>query len=237
MAALSIPESLWASACVQVDKLDKLPSETVIEELTKLGVSKEAASQLVEALKKKDISEFIGLLGEQAQGIKDIQKIFTLAKAYGIHEWLQFDASVVRGLSYYTGVVFEGYDKTGTLRAICGGGRYDKLIDTMSGGDVSLPAVGFGFGDAVIVELLKMKNILPDLSLNKINVFVYYMATTSTSSFSPSLQEKAISAATRLRQAGLVVEVLLEDKKAKWAFQRADKSKAGTNSNNTSSSY
>lgn len=173
---------------------------------------------------KKDISEFVSLLGEDSRGVQDIRKIFTLAKAYGVDEWLQFDASVVRGLSYYTGIVFEGYDKTGTLRAICGGGRYDKLIDTMSGGETSLPAVGFGFGDAVIVELLKMKNLIPEhLSQNKISVLVYYMASASPS----LLQEKAIAAATRLRQAGLATEVLLEDKKAKWAFQRADKLGAG----------
>jgi histidyl-tRNA synthetase len=70
-----------------------------------------------------------------------------------------FDASVVRGLAYYTGVVFEAFDRKGVLRAIAGGGRYDKLLETF-GGDPT-PAVGFGFGDAVIVELLKERNILP----------------------------------------------------------------------------
>jgi Histidyl-tRNA synthetase len=65
--------------------------------------------------------------------------------------------SVVRGLAYYTGIVFEGFDRTGTLRAICGGGRYDELL-TSFGGE-SLPVAGFGFGDAVIVELLKDKQL------------------------------------------------------------------------------
>ena len=61
---------------------------------------------------------------------------------------VDFDASVVRGLAYYTGVVFEAFDAKGALRAICGGGRYDRLLETLGG--PSIPAVGFGFGDAVI---------------------------------------------------------------------------------------
>ena len=120
--------------------------------------------------------------------------------------------------------------------------RYDKLIDTMSAGESSIPAVGFGFGDAVIVELLKMKNLLPDLSLNKVDVLVYYMAAVTpgkgatsegsasedeTSKMNLQLQSKAIQAASMFRKAGLVTELVMEEKKAKWAFQRADKLKAG----------
>ena len=122
--------------------------------------------------------------------------------------------------------------------------RYDKLIDTMSAGESSIPAVGFGFGDAVIVELLKMKNLLPDLSVNKIDVLVYYMAavtpkndlsdaTSASTSVAETeklnllLQTKAIIATSNLRKAGLVTELVMEEKKAKWAFQRADKLKAG----------
>ena len=122
--------------------------------------------------------------------------------------------------------------------------RYDKLIDTMSAGESSIPAVGFGFGDAVIVELLKMKNLLPDQSVNKIDVLVYYMtvvtpktdlsdatsastSTAETEKLNLLLQTKAIIATRNLRKAGLVTELVMEEKKAKWAFQRADKLKAG----------
>jgi histidyl-tRNA synthetase len=66
-------------------------------------------------------------------GIKDLNKVFELATAYKIQDWLVFDPSVVRGLSYYTGIVFEGFDKSGELRAICGGGRYDQLLSSMAG--------------------------------------------------------------------------------------------------------
>eukprot|EP00913_Durusdinium_trenchii_P010831 g10160.t1 len=80
----------------------------------------------------------------------------------GFGDWLIFDASVVRGLAYYTGVVFEGFDRAGVLRAICGGGRYDRLL-TLYGSPVEVPCAGFGFGDCVIAELLKEKKVQPEL--------------------------------------------------------------------------
>ena len=68
------------------------------------------------------------ILGENNEAILELKKLFQLAEAYGYADWLVFDASVVRGLAYYTGTVFEAFDREGVLRAICGGGRYDKLI-------------------------------------------------------------------------------------------------------------
>ena len=116
-------------------------------------------------------------LGPESAGLQEIKQIFALAESYGYADWLQFNASVVRGLAYYTGAVFEGFDRSGTLRAICGGGRYDKLLETFGG--EAMPAVGFGFGDAVIVELLKMKNLLPDTSTSDIQVVVFAQAEVS----------------------------------------------------------
>lgn len=87
--------------------------------------------------------------------MKELADLFALANAYGYADWLAFDASVVRGLAYYTGTVFEAFDRAATLRAICGGGRYDRLLSAYGGDDA--PMCGFGFGDAVIVELLQDK--------------------------------------------------------------------------------
>ena len=74
------------------------------------------------------------------------------------------DYHVIRGLAYYTGVVFEAFDKKGEFRAIAGGGRYDNLLKLISGGKVNLPALGFGMGDVVLVELLKARGLLPKFS-------------------------------------------------------------------------
>jgi len=78
----------------------------------------------------------------------------------GFGGFIRFDPSIVRGLAYYTGTVFELFDRQGELRAICGGGRYDRLLGAVSGSD--LPAVGFGMGDVVLTELLRDRGLLPD---------------------------------------------------------------------------
>jgi histidyl-tRNA synthetase len=78
----------------------------------------------------------------------------------GLGAYTRFDLSIVRGLAYYTGTVFEIFDRRGELRAICGGGRYDRLLGAMGGAD--MPAAGFGMGDVVLTELLRDRSLLPD---------------------------------------------------------------------------
>lgn len=141
--------------------------------------------------------------------------MFALAEAYDIRDWVEFDPSVVRGLAYYTGIVFEGFDRSRELRAICGGGRYDKLLESI-GGD-AVPAVGFGFGDAVIVELLKSKNLLPNFAHPNIDCIAYAMT--------DGLRGKLMQEVQKLRRRGIAVDAILEEKKPKWVFQRADKAK------------
>ncbi|HEX2166653.1 MAG TPA: histidine--tRNA ligase [Longimicrobiales bacterium] len=80
--------------------------------------------------------------------------------ALGLAEFVRFDPAIVRGLAYYTGTVFEIFDRKGELRAICGGGRYDRLLASVSSAD--LPAAGFGMGDVVLAELLRDRDLLPD---------------------------------------------------------------------------
>ncbi len=98
--------------------------------------------------------------------VADIEPELRRMRAYlatldslGLAEYVRFDTSIVRGLAYYTGVVFEIFDRQGELRAVCGGGRYDHLLKTVSG--VDLPALGFGMGDVVLAELLNDKGLLP----------------------------------------------------------------------------
>ena len=123
------------------------------------------------------------------------------------------DLTVVRGLAYYTGIVFEGFDRSGELRAIFGGGRYDKLLGSFGGED--LPAAGFGFGDAVIVELLKMTDKLPALSRTEVRAVVF--------PFDEQLRETAMGAAAALRGAGMATDLVLDKKKTKWAFKHAER--------------
>ena len=78
---------------------------------------------------------------------------------FGVADWVDLDLKIVRGLAYYTGIVFELFDAKGELRAICGGGRYDTLLASLGGAD--LPALGFGMGDVVLGELLKARKLMP----------------------------------------------------------------------------
>ena len=86
-----------------------------------------------------------------------LQEVHRGVKGLGYGDWCETDYRVVRGLAYYTGVVFEVHDRAGKLRAVAGGGRYDGLLKRLGGED--LPAVGFGMGDAVLAELLREKGM------------------------------------------------------------------------------
>jgi len=121
---------------------------------------------------------------------------------------------VVRGLAYYTGVVFEGFDRAGTLRAICGGGRYDRLL-SLYGSPKEVPCCGFGFGDCVIIELLKEKGVIPAFPARLDYVVAAWNA---------DMMGKAMNVAQRLRLAGKTVDVYMEPgKKVAKAFNYGDR--------------
>jgi histidyl-tRNA synthetase len=218
LANAGVPEDKFAPTCVLIDKLEKVPLETLTDDFNKIGLSIDTVNNVVSNLKNRDISEYAKLLGDQSEGVKDIMHLFNLAKSYGYEDWLIFDPSVVRGLAYYTGIVFEGFDRKGQFRAICGGGRYDKLLELF--GDEKIPAVGFGFGDAVIVELLRSKNLLPETTYSGVQIVVFSMM--------ESLRPDACSATMKLRDAGYSVDMILSNKKPKWVFQHADRLNAGS---------
>lgn len=216
LATCGVPEGSFGPVCVIVDKMEKLPREKIVEALAAQGLAPAAVDTILSALHIRDVGELENLLGTDNEAVADLKKLFQLAEAYGFADWLVFDASVVRGLAYYTGIVFEGFDRAGQLRAICGGGRYDKLLGTFGGEDQ--PCAGFGFGDAVIVELLKDKALLPELS-HSVDDLIMVM--------DESLRPPACTAASKLRASGRVVDVVLEPgKKLKWAFKHAERCRA-----------
>ena len=93
------------------------------------------------------------------EAVTHMREYLNFLDALGVGDWVDFDLSIVRGLAYYTGKVFELFDANGEFRAICGGGRYDDLLSNIGG--VNLPALGFGMGDVVLTELLRSRNLLP----------------------------------------------------------------------------
>ena len=158
-----ISNEKFAEVCVIVDKLDKIGPEDTIALLVKAEVSSDAATKIVQSLSLRSVAELQELTGDKGgEAVEELTQLFAVAEAYGFADWIMFDASVVRGLAYYTGIVFEGFDRKGELRAICGGGRYDKLLSLYGSPEV-VPACGFGFGDCVVMELLRDRGLVPTL--------------------------------------------------------------------------
>jgi len=213
LTELGVPEDKFAATCVLVDKLEKVPLDAIQDDLTELGLERDVVEKLLEVLTNNSLESLSSVLGAESNAVKQLTELFDLCEAYGIQDWVLLDASVVRGLAYYTGIVFEAFDRKGVLRAIAGGGRYDKLLETF-GGDPT-PAAGFGFGDAVIVELLKERNVLPSFESSDVDTVVFAMR--------PELYSVAINVASKLRKAGQKVDVVLEKKKPKWVFKHADR--------------
>ncbi|KAK3406791.1 hypothetical protein EUGRSUZ_K02931 [Eucalyptus grandis] len=210
LRSYSVPEDSFGRVCVIIDKIGKIPVEDIKKDLKLAGMSEVAVEDLLQVLSIKSLEKLEEILGDSGEAISDLRQLFSLAEKFGYSEWIQFDASVVRGLAYYTGIVFEGFDREGKLRAICGGGRYDKLLSTFGGDD--LPACGFGFGDAVIVELLKEKGLLPKLDHQVENIVC---------ALDSDLQGAAAAVATILREKNQSVDLVLESKPLKWVFKRA----------------
>jgi histidyl-tRNA synthetase len=143
-----------------LDKLERQPHETSHAALTAAGLPGSTVEALL-AFRGLTFAEAQSLYGNSphvAPHLAIFVEYLRHAEALGISPWIQFDLTIVRGLAYYTGVVFELFDARGEFRAICGGGRYDQLLGALGG--VDLPALGFGMGDVVLGELLRERGLL-----------------------------------------------------------------------------
>lgn len=202
--------------CVVIDKIDKIGPEAVRELLQDpkglIGLDAGEAERVLEMLAARSLDEASAFVAPGSPALADLRQLYTLLDAYGIADQVPFDASVVRGLAYYTGVVFEAFDTAGELRAICGGGRYDRLAETLGGKPV--PAVGFGFGDAVIAELLDEEGLWPKLT-RQVQDVVHALG--------PEEKPAAIRVARRLREQGRLVELTLGQPRLKRVLGDADK--------------
>ena len=215
LGSLGISGDAFAATCIIVDKMDKLPAEVIEQQLSEQGLDSSAISVIQSTLGLSDLDSLAAALGEGSGAVAELATLFDLIDFYGIADWVTFDASVVRGLAYYTGPVFEAHDRGGKLRAICGGGRYDRLLSSLGGND--MPATGFGFGDMVIMELLNEKGLVPDLPSGNQDIVI---------AINEDLRSAAMSVATKLRASGRSVDLVLEDKRMKWAFRHAERTGA-----------
>ena len=215
LGSLGIEGDIFSQTCIIVDKMDKLPTDVIEDKLKSLGHDAIAISTIQKILGIKDMDDLGKALGDNSMAVSELISLFESVDSYGISEWVEFDASIVRGLAYYTGPVFEVHDREGKFRAICGGGRYDNLLSTLGGKD--LPATGFGCGDMVLMELLEEKGLIPELISGVEDIVI---------PLSPDFRNAAVIVAAALRDTGRAVDLVLEDKKMKWAFKHAERTGA-----------
>ncbi|MBW2293408.1 MAG: histidine--tRNA ligase [Deltaproteobacteria bacterium] len=217
--ALRDRPEVFESLCVVIDKIGKIGPDKVVDMLVdpsgEVGLDPSAAREVVQLLSLSSLDDAIHAAPKDSTAGEELQRLWRLLEAYGIDDRMVFDASVVRGLAYYTGVVFEAFDTGGDLRSICGGGRYDRLTSTLGGPEI--PAVGFGFGDVVIGELLSDKGRLPELP-RVLDDVVF--------AFGDEQRPAAIEVANKLRAAGRRVELILGSPKLKRVIADADRDDA-----------
>ena len=179
-----------------IDKLEcEQPGESA-KKLAGIGMSLDA------------VNEFI----QSGQPTDELKSIIDQLASRGLGDFVKVDYHIIRGLAYYTGVVFEVFDRKGEFRAIAGGGRYDNLIKLISGGKVDLPAIGFGMGDVVLTELLRSRGKLPAFTAG-LDVFVVIE--------DESLRAESLRVIQQLREAGRAVEFSPGPMKADKQFKRA----------------
>ncbi len=131
----SVPSERWGDLLQVIDKSAREPSEKTAE---KLG----------------DVADLVFATLKGGGKSAKLERLVAGLRVRGLGDFVEIDVAIVRGLAYYTGIVFEAFDRAGKFRAIAGGGRYDNLIAQLSDGALSLPALGFAMGDVVLGELI-----------------------------------------------------------------------------------
>jgi len=184
-----------------IDDKEKMTEEEFLEDLTERGLTQEEAEEVDEVTDisgpiADQISELKQKAPEDAQeAVSRMEDLSQALESYGVADMCRIDLSIVRGLAYYTGLVFEAFDSEGELRALFGGGRYDELVGEF--GNQKVPAVGFAFGYSTTVELLKKEDRYP---LKEVETDVYVLTV------SDSVRDVGLEYARDLRNRGLTVE-------------------------------
>lgn len=184
-----VPEKEIPDVLRKMDKQDKIGKKGVEKELLTI-ISKEATTTILENIKDKgDIAlEKLGKRLENKEGIEELKQIISYLKQMNLKSKIEFDASLARGLDYYTGPIFEVFAEEG-VGSIAGGGRYDKMIGLFSGKNT--PATGISFGIERILEVMKERKMIKS---NKSNLKVF------VASVNTNLMDKVLEIVQMLRK-------------------------------------
>src|SRR5712691_7528747 len=197
----NLPTESWEEVLQTIDKSGREPREKTQEKLGKLA-------------------EPVFSVFDQGGRSGKLDRLVDGLGARGLAGFVDVDVRIVRGLAYYTGTVFEVFDRAGKLRAIAGGGRYDNLINQLSDGPVSMPALGFAMGDVVLGELIRDRAATSEKleaaikEQNKIDIYVVIAKEERRADALEQIQE--------LRDRGYRVDYPLTAEKVAKQFQTAE---------------
>lgn len=209
-----------------LDKKNKMPADKFTAEvnaITNDAKKSEVFEKYVSISTVSEIEAFFkdtqGSAEEFEKNLMPLISLFKQLEKLGLAEYVKFDPSIVRGLDYYTDVVFEIFDKhPDNRRAIAGGGAYANLLSIF--GETPLPGIGFGLGEVPLTEFLKSHNLLPNTSKQDLDVMVAYQDLAS--------EQKALELSQAFRNAGLKTEVFLGEAKPKKIYTSSDRKQPNT---------
>lgn len=212
-----IPEDKIVDTITIIDKFEKLTRQEIIQEFLNIGLKKEQIDSLIKYLNmdfiqiKKEFSNIQNT--ELINGIKEISELNEYIKEMDLSEYVQFSATLARGQEYYTGTIFEVYQKNGEIKSsIGGGGRYDNMIGNFIGNGKEYPAVGISFGLDVIFEILKSNT---ELSKNNTELYIIPMQN----------KVQALKIANILRKQNINVDIEMNETKLRKSMEYANKEK------------
>ena len=218
LQSLDIPKGKWSSLFAVIDKHGKEPDTVLHSMCRSIEISDATINRLFRLFEVNGLEELERIfpaMGGGCKAVEDVRTLFGHLKNYGVDTHCQFSPTIVRGLPYYTGIVFESFDREGRFRALFGGGRYDHLLDMFGAKDS--PAVGLGFGDVVACEIANFQKAVPDFQ-REIDYFII--------PYSDEERCHAIVLAKELRRAGKRVDMALEIKRLKKALSDAHRTGA-----------
>jgi len=203
LAELDIPDDLWNAVFKLIDRRHKMKPDAWDRHAEEQGLSAVQIDGLNLLLKNEN-------LWKESEELKDTMEVLDIM---GWGDYIEYEASTIRGLDYYTGLVFEAVEVTGG-RAILGGGHYDNLVGDVGG--EPLPGVGFAMGDVLIKIIIKNYDLLPDFQNRNKKVVMVTV-------FDKSLQIESIRLASELRQEGIDTAIYPEPAKLLKQFKYADR--------------
>lgn len=210
LAKLGVDPKFHPATFLVLDKRGKISDDEILKLLENAGIDATGIAAIQKLAGIADMKNALAVLENPTAAYTALSDLFEMLKIHGIADMVRFDLSVVRGLGYYTGIVFEAFDSKHEGRAIFGGGRYDGLLNDIGGKPMT--AVGMGFGDVVISDYLTAKGKLPLQSSEK-DIVIGYME--------DSQRSAAMALARLLREQGRSVDMALHSQKAKALFSKA----------------